>query len=660
MEKISQDLFLNFRYLGNLKASPDETKAAFIVSHAHHEKNEYHHTLYLKDHEGVKKLKKLGKNNAFIFENNDTLLINYQKNKAEEKAVKDKSTHSFYRYHLTAKSLEKAFDLDFSASMEKMIDEDHILLSASLTPKDHTLYEANDEEKKEYLKTKKRDASYEDIDELPYYFNGIDFKTDKHKQLFIYKISDASLSPVVSKTFDIKTFTLSHDHSTIYYTGDKDQNVMQFTSKIYAYDIASSTHKIVYDKTDYNIEKIIDLSGNIVLAAKTMDRFGMNENPDFYVLKDNQLNHLATHSESLGNRVGSDAKLLASALDFIKDDTYYFTTTIDDHSELRRLSLDGTLKTVFTMEGSMDGLCLHNDKALLIGMKNQRLQELYDFDYTQNELTMLTRLNSSVLAKKYVAKPKEIVVKKATHEVKGYALLPKDYDKSKPYPLILDIHGGPKTVYGKVYYHEMQHWASEGYIVIFANPRGSDGKGNDFADIRGKYGTIDYEDLMDFTDQALKEIPNVDQDNMFVTGGSYGGFMTNWIVGHTDRFKAAVTQRSISNWFSFYGTSDIGYFFAKDQTDGHPIKDMEKLYDQSPIKYAMNMKTPLLFIHSDKDHRCPMEQAQQLYAILKVNGLDTKLVWIKGENHELSRSGKPQARMKRLSEMTNWFHKYKG
>ncbi|MEF3692558.1 MAG: prolyl oligopeptidase family serine peptidase, partial [Acholeplasmataceae bacterium] len=135
--------------------------------------------------------------------------------------------------------------------------------------------------------------------------------------------------------------------------------------------------------------------------------------------------------------------------------------------------------------------------------------------------------------------------------------------------------------------------------------------------------------------------------------------MTNWIVGHTDRFKAAATQRSISNWISFYGTSDIGFYFAKDQTDGHPNVDTDKLWEQSPLKYALNVKTPLLFIHSDQDYRCPIEQAMQLYAIVKERGVPSRFVWFKEETHELSRSGKPQGRMKRLEEITNWFETYR-
>jgi dipeptidyl aminopeptidase/acylaminoacyl peptidase len=295
----------------------------------------------------------------------------------------------------------------------------------------------------------------------------------------------------------------------------------------------------------------------------------------------------------------------------------------------------------------------------MIGLYKQKLQEIYVYDFAYQKLIQLTKFNQKVLKNKYIAKPKEFIVKKETHEVKGFVLFPKDYNPNLKYPCILDIHGGPKTVYGKVYYHEMQVWANLGYVVIFANPRGSDGKGNEFADIRGKYGTIDYDDLMDFTDLILKRVKSIDPSKLFVTGGSYGGFMTNWIVGHTNRFKAAVTQRSISNWLSFHGTSDIGFYFSKDQTAGHPNIDTTKLWNQSPMKYAMEVETPLLFIHSDQDYRCPIEQAMQFYSILKEKGLPTKLIWFKGESHELSRSGKPHARQKRLNEITNWFEIYR-
>ena len=145
---------------------------------------------------------------------------------------------------------------------------------------------------------------------------------------------------------------------------------------------------------------------------------------------------------------------------------------------------------------------------------------------------------------------------------------------------------------------------------------------------------------------------------MGIYGGSYGGFMTNGAIGHTDRFKAACAQRSISNWLSFYGVSDIGYYFASDQTNAEPWESFEKMWAQSPLKYADKVKTPTLFIHSDEDYRCPLEQALQMYTKIKLNGVDTKMYVFHGENHELSRSGKPKPRIKRLKEIKKWFDGY--
>lgn len=140
------------------------------------------------------------------------------------------------------------------------------------------------------------------------------------------------------------------------------------------------------------------------------------------------------------------------------------------------------------------------------------------------------------------------MVSRGSYELDGWILKPADFDEKRTYPAILDIHGGPKTAYGEVFFHEMQFWAGQGYVVFFCNPTGSDGRGDRFADLRGRYGQIDYEDLMAFTDAVLDRVPQIDTRRLGVTGGSYGGYMTNWIIGHTDRFAAAASQRSIANW----------------------------------------------------------------------------------------------------------------
>ena len=282
--------------------------------------------------------------------------------------------------------------------------------------------------------------------------------------------------------------------------------------------------------------------------------------------------------------------------------------------------------------------------------------DFYKLDY---ETLAVTHFNDAMLRGKYVAQPDPLNLTAGDHEVHGFILKPMDFEAGKKYPVIFDIHGGPKTVYGPVFYHEMQYWASRGYFVIFCNPTGSDGRGA-FMDIRGKYGTVDFDDLMAFCDAALAKYPEMDAGNLFETGGSYGGFMTNWIIGHTDRFRACASQRSISNWTSFYGVSDIGPDFSEDQCGSTIWPDVEKFWWHSPMKYADKVKTPTLFLHSLEDYRCPVDQGYQMYSALIAHGVESRLVLFRGENHELSRSGKPKHRIRRLNEITGWFEQHKG
>jgi dipeptidyl aminopeptidase/acylaminoacyl peptidase len=196
--------------------------------------------------------------------------------------------------------------------------------------------------------------------------------------------------------------------------------------------------------------------------------------------------------------------------------------------------------------------------------------------------------------------------------------------------------------------------------MVYTNPRGSSGRGNDFANLQGKYGTIDYDDLMAVMDSAIEKYSFVDADRLGVTGGSYGGFMTNWMIGHTDRFKAAVSLRSIANWTSKFNTTDIGYYFNKDAMGTDPWEDggADKLWWHSPLKYADKVSTPTLFIHSEEDYRCWLAEGLQMFTALRYHGVDSRLVMFREENHELSRSGKPKHRLRRLQEMLAWFDRY--
>lgn len=390
----------------------------------------------------------------------------------------------------------------------------------------------------------------------------------------------------------------------------------------------------------------------VVLAGD--NRFGLNTDSDFYRLdyESGEIRPLARWGEGIGSSVGSDIRYGGGRSYRMEGDVFWFISTRFDGACLYKLE-DGQITQVTERAGSVDTFDVCGGKILQVALHDMKGQELYDGKGRQ-----LSRFNERVLRDAYVAAPEALNVQREGYEIHGFVLRPLGFEEGKKYPVILDVHGGPKTVYGPVFYHEMQYWAGKGYFVIFCNPTGSDGRGA-FMDIRGKYGTVDYEDLMAFTDAALAAYPEMDAENLFETGGSYGGFMTNWIIGHTDRFRACASQRSIANWLSFYGVSDIGPEFVPDQNAADPWGDPEKLWQHSPMKYADRVKTPTLFIHAFEDYRCPVDQGYQMFASLIAHGVESKLVCFRGENHELSRSGKPSHRLKRLNEITGWFDSHR-
>lgn len=286
--------------------------------------------------------------------------------------------------------------------------------------------------------------------------------------------------------------------------------------------------------------------------------------------------------------------------------------------------------------------------------------DLYWIDLKNNEKKQLTFVNDEFLKDIELAVAEPITFKAPDGwDIHGWLMKPVGFQEGTKVPLVVEIHGGPHAMYANTYFHEFQVLAAKGYAVLFTNPRGSDGYGQTFVDaVRGDYGGKDYLDIMSAVDYVLSEFDFIDEKRLGVTGGSYGGFMTNWIVGHTDRFKAAVTQRSISNWISFYGVSDIGYFFADWEVLRGDSFDYDRLWDASPLKYANNIETPLLILHGEKDYRCPVEQAEQLYITLKHQKKTTKLVRFPEANHELSRSGNPNLRIHRLDHIAGWFDQY--
>ncbi len=328
---------------------------------------------------------------------------------------------------------------------------------------------------------------------------------------------------------------------------------------------------------------------------------------------------------------------------------------------LRAISLDGDVETVIDGPGLVSAYRFDATRQQVVYLFGQMTDpgQIWLRDLLGGATRQLTRVNADLLAKLDLGAVEEVWFEGPDgNRLQGWILKPPDFDPARRYPAIIEIHGGPLGQYGHAFMHEFYYLAAKGYVVCFSNPRGGLGYGEEHARaIWGGWGDADYADLMAWADYVAAR-PYIDAAQMFVTGGSYGGYMTAWIIGHTDRFKAGVAQRCVSNLVSFWGSSDVNWVFQMPFGDVPPYESIDRLWESSPMKYIGNATTPTLVIHSANDLRCPLEQGQQLFVALKHMGVDTGLVIFPEESHGLSRGGRTDRRIARLKHIRRWFDKY--
>ncbi len=265
------------------------------------------------------------------------------------------------------------------------------------------------------------------------------------------------------------------------------------------------------------------------------------------------------------------------------------------------------------------------------------------------------------LRDRYVAQPQQEYFTAADGwKLEGWVLKPPDHDPSRVYPTVMEIHGGPHAQYGWSFFHELQVLAGMGYVVFYMNPRGSDGYGERFRrEVVRDWGGKDYQDLMSSLDQLIERTGYIDTSRLGVGGGSYGGFMTNWIIGQTNRFSAAVAMRSISNLVSEYSQHDI-VLWGTLQLGPPPWPDLDELWRRSPIRYVQNIRTPLLLTAGEMDLRCAMSQSEELFGAMRLLGKTVELVRFPEESHDLSRNGRPDRRVERLRRIAAWYERFLG
>ena len=337
-------------------------------------------------------------------------------------------------------------------------------------------------------------------------------------------------------------------------------------------------------------------------------------------------------------------------------ETLLLAVNREGRSHLHTLGLDGTLtalqagdQTVVSFDGALGRALLVRETPVSPGVLVVR-----DADGGERELD---DPNGAFLAKRSVVRhERRSVVSADGQELTYWVLTPARPRRDRA--VVVQVHGGPYANYGEAFVFEFQLLASAGYTVVYGNPRGGSSFGARFAGaIKAAYGTVDADDVLAITDDALARHDDPTAP-VHLTGGSYGGFMTNWLTTRTERYRSAVTQRSICNWLSFYGTADIGPWFGGEEQGGNPWDDTERLWASSPLKHVAKVRTPTLVIHSELDHRCPIEQAEQWFTALKELGVETRMLRFPDEGHDLSRSGRPDRRVERLEAIIGWFDRH--
>jgi len=631
---------LSYRFLSQVRISPSGEWAAFVVKQADVERNDYRSDLYLAhlSQSLVRRLTTSGRDGPFVWERDGKALLFISRREEPEEG------RHLFRIPLDGGEAERIATIPHKVKDLALLEDKRLLYTARVPVGER---DESDDAK-----------DYEILDEIPFWQNGEGITNRRRVRLFLFDPGSGEATPLTEEELDVEDFDTLRDR--IAFTARRFPGKAPGTDELWWIEGMGSPRCLSRDAYAFDAVRFLDRDTLVVLASD-MQRYGRGENREVHTvgLASGKMQSLTPDwDRSCGNSVGGDVRHGGGPTLVVDEGRPYVVVTERSRSFVVSLDRFGQIVPVTAPHGSVDAFDVRQGSVVAVELHADRRQEVYLHRAGERRLT---DLNAESLAERAVSLPEPFAVRtRDGTELDAWLVKPVGFEPGKRYPAILTIHGGPRTVYGDVFFHEVQTLAGAGYALVYTNPRGSSGRGNEFADLRAKYGTVDYDDLMATVDEALRRYPFLDAERMGVMGGSYGGFMTNWIIGHTDRFRAAVSQRSIANWTSKFCTTDIGYLFNRDQMGADPWEEggSEKLWWHSPLHYADRVKTPTLFIHSDEDYRCWLAEGLQMFTALRYHGVESRLVLFHGENHELSRSGKPKHRLRRLREIHAWFDRH--
>lgn len=499
------------------------------------------------------------------------------------------------------------------------------------------------------------------IDDMNYRSDGRGYLKNGNTQLFILSTDGGTPRQITFSASDHGTPVWSKDNKYLYFSANfnKEEDQEPRDSEIYRITVADGEIKQLTDRYGPDGSPIVSPDGSKIAYVGFDDRLQGYQLTRLYVMKAD-----GSGTKAISDNFDRDVQNIQWSGNGQK---IYFQTDDKGDTKLASISADGG-EVSFIVDG-MGGLSLGRpyNAADFTVSDNDRFAYTYGGTANPSDLgaadlknsRRLTNLNEDLFSFKNLGKVEEIWWESSydQRKIQGWIVTPPDFDPSNQYPLILEIHGGPFASYGSVFSAEIQAYAAAGYVVLYSNPRGSTSYGEEFGNlIHHDYPNHDYDDLMSGVD-AVIEKGYIDEDNLFVTGGSGGGVLSAWIVGKTDRFAAAVVAKPVINWYSFVLYADGPQFFHKYWFPSKPWENPQEYLERSPLSYVGNVTTPTMLLTGEEDYRTPIAESEQFYSALKIEGVETAMVRIPNASHGIA--NKPSNLVAKITAVLAWFEKYR-
>ena len=562
-----------------------------------------------------------------------------------------------YLFNIANNSIQKLTNFQYSISSIKWSPDDSYLLFSSFI----------DDKRDKLIKMpeKPKGAKWNDppveITDLNYRYDGSGYRKPGETQFFTVPITGGTPRQISNIPAEKRAFQGEWiDNNTIVFSANlnEDSDYNTNNTEIYTLDINSGIQKALTSRVGPDNSPKVSNDNSLIAYLGYDDEYLSYQQNSIYIMR-------IDGSEKYKIELDLDRNI--SNIYWSGDDKKIFFQYDDNGiTKIGSTTLDGKLDFIIDEVGGLSFSRPYSGGFFSLS-KNDRYSFTYGTVYNPADLAVgykgsknrLTNLNKDLFDYKKLGNVEEMWYKSSFdgEMIQGWIVKPPNFDDSKKYPLILEIHGGPHTNYGFHFSSEVQLFASKGYVVLYINPRGSTSYGKEFANlIHHNYPSQDYDDLISGVDNLI-ERGYIDENNLFVTGGSGGGVLTSWIIGKTDRFAAAVVAKPVINWYSFVLYADnIGYFYKYWFKD-LPWVDPESYLKRSPISYVGNVKTPTMVLTGEKDYRTPMAESEQFYAGLKLNKVESMLVRIPNASHGIA--SKPSNLIAKVNAIISWFEKYK-